>query len=535
MTRKTILTLIGIVLIGATIRTWDIQNTPSGFLQDEVTNAYIGRFVLENGRDLYGNTLPIFFFNKQGDYPPIIPMYISALGTYVFGTNELGARMPGALLGILSIFLIYYISHELYGDNKIALFSALIFALSPWHVSFSRTATEGTIALAVFLAGLYCLLRWKRSERMYWFISSLLLWLCTYLLYPSYRIFVPLVYITALFVGIKGSRKIQAPLFFGLILSLFLAFAISRTPWGIGRFNQTSIVAPYASSQNPTTRYIYNESNVFTARIFNNKAVFIFRDFLKEYGEYFSLRFLIGDSGLPFWYAIPQTGTTFLIVCFLLLISIFNRHSYRNKNFALVLGLLFAAAVPAALTNEATPNLHRSLAMSALIPIVAAGAIAQISMCKWAKYYFVIISVCIFIESAFFLHNYFQHINNFSIAYRGGGGKETAQYIVKNQDAYDAIYVPKFNWFSIYYLYFSNKFDDALVGKFNLHFEIPRIENVFFTPQDCYDEKTIEKLSSQNGIKHLFITTCENPAASLTLKDIIYLSNRMRFAYVYED
>jgi hypothetical protein len=251
-------------------------------------------------------------------------------------------------------------------------------------------------------------------------ITSDALWLCTYLLYPSYRIFVPLVYITALFVGIKGSRKIQAPLFFGLILSLFLAFAISRTPWGIGRFNQTSIVAPYASSQNPTTRYIYNESNVFTARIFNNKAVFIFRDFLKEYGEYFSLRFLIGDSGLPFWYAIPQTGTTFLIVCFLLLISIFNRHSYRNKNFALVLGLLFAAAVPAALTNEATPNLHRSLAMSALIPIVAAGAIAQISMCKWAKYYFVIISVCIFIESAFFLHNYFQHINNFSIAYLSG-------------------------------------------------------------------------------------------------------------------
>ena len=51
--------LILIILIAAFLRFYKLGQLPFGFHNDEVMNAYVGRFILENGKDLYGNPWPI--------------------------------------------------------------------------------------------------------------------------------------------------------------------------------------------------------------------------------------------------------------------------------------------------------------------------------------------------------------------------------------------------------------------------------------------------------------------------------------------
>src|SRR5690242_4074717 len=149
-----ILIFLAILLVSLVLRLYKLDSVPAGFHQDEVANAYVGRFILQNGVDLYGNHFPLLYFNKHGDYPPVIPMYISALGTLFFGMTVFGARIVDAIIGSLVVIPVFFIALLTFKKKKIALIASFFAAITPWHIAFSRVSTEGTIAVTIFLSGI---------------------------------------------------------------------------------------------------------------------------------------------------------------------------------------------------------------------------------------------------------------------------------------------------------------------------------------------------------------------------------------------
>lgn len=139
--------LLIIVLLALLLRFYHLSSLPNSVHRDELINAYVGRYILQNGKDLYGNPWPIFYFNKFGDYPPILPMYIMGIATFFFGISEFAMRFPAALMGSLTIIPLYYIAKNIYKSNKIALLSALFLAILPWHIVLSRFSAEGILAV----------------------------------------------------------------------------------------------------------------------------------------------------------------------------------------------------------------------------------------------------------------------------------------------------------------------------------------------------------------------------------------------------
>src|SRR3990167_10980877 len=143
--------LFGIFLLALVLRIINLGDLPHGFFEEEVTNAYVGRFIFQNGKDLYGNIFPLLYFDKFHDYPPVLPMYISGLGTFLFGNSEFAARFPTALIGALTVFPVFGIATLL---SLSGLFAAFLLAILPWHIVLSRTGAEGVIGLYVFVLGL---------------------------------------------------------------------------------------------------------------------------------------------------------------------------------------------------------------------------------------------------------------------------------------------------------------------------------------------------------------------------------------------
>jgi len=82
-----------LVAVSFFLRAYDLNGAPNGLHIDESQNAYIGRHIIENGQDVYGQRWPIFYSDKRSDYPPVIPMYFVALGTYLSGPTITGARI----------------------------------------------------------------------------------------------------------------------------------------------------------------------------------------------------------------------------------------------------------------------------------------------------------------------------------------------------------------------------------------------------------------------------------------------------------
>ena len=101
----------------------------------------------------------------------------------LFGVNEWSARLASALLGIVTLPVLYFITRQIFGIG-IALFFILLLAMSPWHLFWSQNARFYTAimllyALAAFflylgleldrpayLLGFYVLFYFAISERL---------------------------------------------------------------------------------------------------------------------------------------------------------------------------------------------------------------------------------------------------------------------------------------------------------------------------------------------------------------------------------
>ncbi|MCI0394842.1 MAG: glycosyltransferase family 39 protein [Chloroflexi bacterium] len=193
MSRRHWLLLLIILLVGWAARIWALPELPAGFFVDEASAGYDAYALLLTGHDQYGAPWPVFV-RSVGDYDEALYRYLIIPFIPIVGLNELAVRLPAAIIGFLTLAVVYQLGWRWH--SRSAALGSMLLAVSPWHVHFSRIGFRAILLPFLFSLGLLAFERGLR--RPYWLVLAGLIWGISLGTYSSARVFVPL------FVGAVG-------------------------------------------------------------------------------------------------------------------------------------------------------------------------------------------------------------------------------------------------------------------------------------------------------------------------------------------
>lgn len=128
--RKLDLLLLGLILlVAAVLRLWKLGQIP--FMHDEFSALFRLRF--DTFREL------IRYGVAEGDSHPAGVQVFLYYWTKLVGWNAFWVKLPFALMGIASVFLIYVVGKQWF-NRKVGLLGAAIFAVSQFTVFYSQLA-----------------------------------------------------------------------------------------------------------------------------------------------------------------------------------------------------------------------------------------------------------------------------------------------------------------------------------------------------------------------------------------------------------
>lgn len=129
--------------------------SPKNEYFDEVYHAFTARQILHGNKMAWEwwNTPPEGFA-YEWTHPPLAKLGM-VLGMMIFGENSFGWRIPGALLGVGSVFLVYLISRKLFKDDLVSILGAAVFSLDGLPIVMSRIGMNDTYMLFFMLLSLY--------------------------------------------------------------------------------------------------------------------------------------------------------------------------------------------------------------------------------------------------------------------------------------------------------------------------------------------------------------------------------------------
>jgi len=130
-------------------------NKPDKEYFDEVYHAFTAQVMKHNDPKAWEwwNPHPEGFA-YEWTHPPLAKLGMWA-GMLVFGENPIGWRIPGALLGTLTVFLVYLISKELFKDKLVGVIASLVFSLDGLPLVMSRIGMNDSYFLLFTLLSLY--------------------------------------------------------------------------------------------------------------------------------------------------------------------------------------------------------------------------------------------------------------------------------------------------------------------------------------------------------------------------------------------
>ncbi len=488
-----------VIIVAAVFRFYHLASVPFGFHNDEVMNGYVGRFILQNGVDLYGNKWPVLYFDNFGDYPNVIPMYISGATTYLFGVNEFAVRFPIALLGTATVGLVMWLCNTLFQSRKASLIAGFALAVMPWHVVLSRATSEGILATFFYLLGIIFIIIALARKKIPLLLVAVASLLFTYFLYPGFRVFVPLS-LLPLFL-LASNRNWKKLLLLISALFFCITFMISQTTWGKGRFNQTSLFTFNGTIVGRSTNLSIGlgSGKILQARVFYNRYVLAAREFLRQYATYFSPDFLAGTGGKPERYKVFEHGELYWGFILMIIAAVIKHFisptkespfailfkPNRGKYFLWFMWILAVAAVPAALTLEDVPNVHRTLVSSVFWAVLFAFCwqLLFASSKVWSKALSILIVLVLIVESVYFTQDYFSLHSLAATPYRSDEQHQLAYWLKDHRQEYPTVYLPYAQTIDLHYLFVTQNFSPELVGHFSKGMDLDQVDNIQFIEQ----------------------------------------------------
>jgi 4-amino-4-deoxy-L-arabinose transferase-like glycosyltransferase len=158
--------LVLILLIGAFLRLYKINEFMT-FLGDEGRDAIVVRNLLIKA-DLIligpGTSIGSMYLGP-------LYYYFMAPFLFLFNFSPVGPAVEIALLGVITIFLIYKVSKEWFGETA-AIFSSTLYAISPVVIIYSRSSWNPNIMPFFALLSVYSIWKVWKEKKYNWLIVT---------------------------------------------------------------------------------------------------------------------------------------------------------------------------------------------------------------------------------------------------------------------------------------------------------------------------------------------------------------------------
>lgn len=467
--------IIVITLLALVLRGVGNSSFPTGFTQDEAGIGYDAYSLLRTGRDMWGESFPLAL-RSFGDFKMPLYTFLAIPTVLLFGLNEFAVRLPSVLFGTLSVLVTYFMVYKLSNKKSLAIWSSLFLALSPWHISLSRGAFEANLTSLFIPLGALGFLKGLKNPK--WMIVSAFSFGFNLFSYHSARYFTPLVLLVLLVVSRKQLTRQNNALksisetvikyrWSIIVFSIFLLLTI------ISMFSGASRRGLDITIFNPTDEWALVSHKRYTAvlqgipdqvaRLFSNKATYVFDTFVGNYLNYFSTTFLF-TRGVSEWSygMIVGRGVLYMFEVMFVVVALYSfvkRKGFQGLQF-IVLWLVIAP-LPAALTKGPGFSGTRTSVMIPAIQILSAWGLVYIlkqasnlsvNLRKAIKIVFVgILSVSLVL----FLLDYFVLTPPKAAKSMSYGKKEVVKYVAAMEANYEKIIVSRtlsvpHIWFAFY-------------------------------------------------------------------------------------
>lgn len=462
--------LLAILTLGAILRFYHLGSTPPSLSPDEASLGYNAYSILNTGRDEYGHLLPIIF-KSFGDYKPGLYVYLSVPFVAIFGLTEAAIRLPAALSGILAIYLLYMIVKHLF-DEKLALLSALVLAILPWHIYFSHAAWEVNVSLTLTLAGVYFYLLSINKPK--WLLASAIGFGLTLITYQGAKMSSAIILILLLAIYPKSILKHFKLSLLSAILGLLISLPIISSIF-TGHASRLRVFSVFSYPRpieilQPFLDEGNEQIGSLSYYLFHSETLNFGRGILGRWYNHLSPRFLVFEGD---WqnlkHGAPNQGVLLWIEgVFLILGLISILRKKVDKPSLLVLFWLLLAPLPSVLSRD---QVHSVRALPMLIPltiIIALGINYYYLQFIKNKNKIVTITALLFaiigsvVSIIYFLDAYFIHVNEHNSQLWNYGYKQAVQTVNSNMDKYEHIIIQQsYDQPYIYFLFYL-KYDPAI-------------------------------------------------------------------------
>lgn len=342
--------LVALVALAAWLRVTRLADLPAGFFCDEAGLGYSAYSILKTGRDETGALLPLFFWSFDVSYKNPVFIYSAVPLVALFGLNEFAVRLTAALYGAGTVAAMFFLGRALLG-TWVGLLAALLLAVCPWHLHFSRIAFELiTFPFFFVLAATGCI-RFLRGERGL-SAAGVCAGLCLYT-YAAAKLFVPLFLLGFTLLAAKPLlRRRREAVRAGLLLLLVAA------PVAVFDVRHGDLAGMY-----------FRENTFLDAAV---PVGDLARRFAANYAAFFSPDFLFraGDS-LVVRHAVPGHGELYPLFAPLLVAGVWAAVRRRDPALRVALWWLAAYPVAAALMHE-IPSASRGIVGAPAFCLLAA-------------------------------------------------------------------------------------------------------------------------------------------------------------------
>jgi 4-amino-4-deoxy-L-arabinose transferase-like glycosyltransferase len=420
--------LIILLLLAFTIRFYKIDQIPAGLYHDELDAGYHARSILETGKDYRGSFSP-FFTNSFVDPRTPIPVWITAISTLIFQTEELDVRMGSVIVGTINVLLVFILISLWSKNYWRSFFTGLVFATSPWQIQFARINHEGNSTLLILLLALTSFtLSIQKKSPLYLLLSAFFLALTLYT-YRTMSLLAPIILITLSVIywdKIKsfGYKKLLISLFLFIIPAVSFIYATTFAVKDKPRIAQISILQdPTVPIQvqrnreldsNDAQDFEFGKQATRQSFVFHNKLVSWIEQFTINYFSIFSVDFLFIHGDKNHRHSIENQGMLLYIDIAALGFGLFwffkNRKDFNNQ---LILALFFLSPIPSSITQDGASHGARLFVFTLpLLIVIGYGWYALfdwLKKLKFNKLFFSAIFLLWLILFSHYLHNYFTH------------------------------------------------------------------------------------------------------------------------------
>ena len=360
-----------------------------------------------------------------------------------------------------------------------ALFAALLLAISPWHIQYSRAGFEVTMLLFFLLFGLYFFFRSLKEEKFLWVSVAFLI--LTPWIYSTAKLFTPLLFLFLFFMWRKEILSMKkSTLIKGVVVGLVVGIPIVfSTLFGGGtqRAGYISVftdptIEPEVGTARLQDSLMRGENslgvtpNIFD-RGFHNKLTFWAENISNNYLQAFSADFLFfrGDPNLR--HSIKGMGQFYKLefVALILGFLFFVSKNVDKKIRYFVVFWLLVGVLPSAITRDGGNHATRLiLILPPLIFLMAYGLVETAK--RLTNRGRVVFGVCYFflliLSFIFYQHNYWIHNPWNSERWWHAGFKEAIQTIKAEEKNYDKVIIsnagePAWIFFAGWYEYLPDR------------------------------------------------------------------------------